>query len=178
MPAGAIERFDTALLGTFAAARTPVLDTVFAGVTWLGSLWLLLPLALLAGRGLARRDGPMRGAVPAIALLASSGICHAVKFAADRNRPDLHQALVALPVDAAFPSAHAAQAMALALTLALLLPLRRRPGWGTTLIMLALAVGISRLYLQVHWPSDVVAGWVLGSACALVALRLTPATAR
>jgi undecaprenyl-diphosphatase len=178
MPAGTIERFDANLLGAFDTARTPTLDAISAGITWLGSLWLLLPLALLAGWRLAPRNGAIRAAIPAAALLASSGICHVVKVAADRSRPGLHEALVALPSDAAFPSAHAAQAMALALTLALLPPMRRHPGWGTTLITLALVVGISRLYLQVHWPSDVVAGWALGSACALLALRLTPGTAR
>lgn len=178
MAAGTIERFDANLLGAFDAARTPTLDAISAGITWLGSLWLLLPLALLAGWRLAPRNGAIRAVIPATALLASSGICHAVKFAAARSRPGLHEALVALPSDAAFPSAHAAQAMALALALALLPPLRRHPTLGATLVLLALTVGVSRLYLQVHWPSDVVAGWGLGAAVALVALRLSPATAR
>mgnify|MGYP003504988871 CR=1 FL=1 len=119
MPAGTIERFDANLLGAFDTARTPTLDAISAGITWLGSLWLLLPLALLAGWRLAPRNGAIRAVIPAAALLASSGICHAVKVAADRSRPGLHEALVALPSDAAFPSAHAAQAMALALALAL-----------------------------------------------------------
>lgn len=66
----------------------------------------------------------------------------------DRARPALHEVLTTLPVDPAFPSAHSAQAMAMALGLMLLLPSQMQHlGW--LLVVLAVLVGISRLYLQV-----------------------------
>ena len=62
--------------------------------------------------------------------------------------------------------------MAVAVALIYLLPSRWRLRVGAGLILLAALVGLSRLYLQVHWPSDVVAGWLLGAGVAILSLRL------
>ena len=86
-----------------------------------------------------------------------------------RPRPDvaLHLADIA---DASFPSAHAAGAMALYPLLGLLLGmlLSRRAGQAGAAagVALALLVGLTRLVLGVHWPSDVLAGWLLGGVVA------------
>jgi len=158
--------FEATLLGLFHASRTPALDGFFVAVTWLGSLWLLLPLAILAA--VAQR----RLLVPA-ALLLASGASHAIKLAVARDRPGLHDALIALPADLSFPSAHSAQAAAAAVAVALAVPACRRPPAVLCLTALVVVVGLSRLHLQVHWPSDVLAGWALGVAMALLAWRLT-----
>lgn len=163
-----IADLDAALLAGFAAARGGFADAFFLAVTWLGSLWLLLPLALL----LAWRTSDRRRLALPGALLAAAALCHALKIGVDRPRPLLHEALVALPADASFPSAHAAQAMAFALLAGALLPAPwRRPALPLLLAAAAL-VGLSRLHLQVHWPSDVLAGWLLGAVVALAGLRL------
>lgn len=170
-----IATIDRAVLAAFHHARTPVLDYFFAGLTWLGSLWVLLPLTLLAGGWLnTARSDEVRGPVwrLAAALLLCTTLCTVLKSVLDRARPALHEVLGSLPADAAFPSAHSAQAMAVALGLALLLPAQLQPvSW--VLIALALLVGISRIYLQVHWPSDVLAGWVIGAFCALAMVWLS-----
>lgn len=158
---------DTALLGWLAALRHPWLDTLMTGLTWFGSLWLLLPLGLLIA--LRWRQ---TGAVILLSLLSASALCHGLKMLIDRARPELWPGLLPLPPDAAFPSAHATQSMAFAVALCCLLPTSRRMSFGGGLILLAGLVGVSRLYLQVHWPSDVVAGWMLGAGVALLSLRL------
>jgi undecaprenyl-diphosphatase len=86
----------------------------------------------------------------------------------------------------AFPSGHAADSTAVFVSVALVLAVSvlRRPAARAAVIVvgiaMAVAVGLSRLVLDVHWPTDVVAGWALGTMAALVVttpvlLRSTPA---
>ena len=158
---------DAALLGWLAAYRQPWLDTLMFALTWLGSLWMLLPAI-----GLLTLRWCQAGLQTLFALLSASVLCHVLKILIDRPRPELWPGVLPLPADAAFPSAHSAQAMAVAVALCCLFPSRWRLRVGGGLVLLAGLVGLSRLYLQVHWPSDVVAGWLLGAGVAILSLRL------
>jgi undecaprenyl-diphosphatase len=101
-----------------------------------------------------------------ITAIATQLATSAVKVVTDRPRPSVDPA-VALPVSDAFPSGHASTAVAAFCLLALLEPRR----WALPLaVALALAIGLSRIALGVHWTSDVVAGWLLGAAFAFAAL--------
>lgn len=162
-----IATIDAALLDAMAGLRGPVLDVFFSLVTWAGSLWLLAPAALLfvAAAGVNWRARIL----PVLALAGASLTCHALKIATDRPRPDAHPLVQALPADASFPSAHSAQAAAFFTALWLLLPPEARRRWAMPLVALVAIVGVSRLYLQVHWPSDVIVGAVLGVAVAFAA---------
>ena len=72
----------------------------------------------------------------------------------------------------AFPSAHAANSMVAWLGLALIAaPPKARPAAVAAALALALTVGLTRLVLAVHWPSDVIGGWSFGAAWTLVVLR-------
>ena len=158
---------DAALLGWLAAYRQPWLDTLMFALTWLGSLWLLLPTL-----GLLTLRWRQAGLQTLFALMTASVLCHVLKILIDRPRPELWPGVLPLPADAAFPSAHSAQAMAVAVALCCLFPAGWRLWFRGVLILLAALVGLSRLYLQVHWPSDVVAGWLLGAGVAILSLRL------
>jgi undecaprenyl-diphosphatase len=147
--------------------RTPMLDAAMHAITWGGSLWLLLPLTALALVGLAARGTPRPGVFLVVSLLGASAVSHLAKLALARPRPALFPPDFPLPLDSSYPSAHTMQAFAVAAAM-LLLSRSRHPVLVATLLIGALLVGFSRIYLQVHYPSDVIAGllaaglWVAG----------------
>ncbi len=151
-----VASWDHAGLAIAHALRSPWLDSFFLAITWLGSLAVLLPLAILLWW---RHGKPAR--FVALALLGAAGLVHLAKLLMARPRPDFFPALIEMPVDASFPSAHAMQATAFAL--GWLLRPGNTPGYGESalLLLVVLLVGLSRLYLQVHFPSDIVAGVIL-----------------
>ena len=148
-------------------------------VTHFGSIWLLLPLAGAGAVWLGFRGRRRESGFLLLALLGATALAQLVKLWVARPRPDLYAMSfvppLPMPADWSFPSAHSMQAAALATALFLVLT-RQRAEWHNpltaTLAMLVAAlvvsVGLSRIYLQVHFPSDVLAGilagafWVLG----------------
>ena len=126
----------------------------------------------------------IRKRAAALLVLASVGggilVASLMKWGFARPRPDLvpHGAAVFTP---SFPSSHAMMAAVVYLTLGALLA-RTEGDWRTKVYLLSMAsvvtvlVGFSRVYLGVHWPTDVLAGWAVGATwallCWLVALWL------
>ncbi len=163
--------FDATGLAVAHGSRNSWLDAAFMAVTGLGSLFVLVPaVAWLAWRppvGRTRTDAAFVG----LALAGAVLIAHLAKFLIDRPRPDLFPALVDMPPDSSFPSAHTLQITAVVAAWLL------RPGQTAApreLLaggMLIAAVSFSRVYLQVHFPSDVMVGmatalaWVLALRC-------------
>ncbi len=148
---------DRAGLGLAHAWRSEPLDVLMQGVTWLGSLLALVPLALSVAGWLAWQRRWREAAFISLALLGSSILGHVTKLIVARPRPDLFPAWLPMPADWSYPSVHAMQITALAIALFLVMP-HRRVVWAVLLGMLVLWVGVSRIYLQVHFPSDVIAG--------------------
>jgi undecaprenyl-diphosphatase len=126
----------------------------------------------------------VRKRAAALLVLASVGggtaLSFAMKAAFDRPRPDLVEHGVEVAT-ASFPSAHAMLAAVTYLTLGALLA-RVQPKRSVkayllgVAVVLTLLIGLSRVYLGVHWPTDVLAGWCVGAAwataCWLVAYWL------
>jgi undecaprenyl-diphosphatase len=108
-----------------------------------------------------------------LALLGATALAQAAKVLVARPRPDLFPALVAMPADASFPSAHAMQATAFALAWLLRPGARPGPLAAAVAVLLVLAVAGSRVYLQVHFPTDVLFG-MTAAALWVVALRCAP----
>ncbi|MBM4180269.1 MAG: phosphatase PAP2 family protein [Betaproteobacteria bacterium] len=165
----AVPAFDRAGLVLAWNWRDPVLDAAMGAVTWLGSLYVLLPLAAWVAWRLARAGRAGEARFLLAALLGASALSHAAKLWVARPRPDLFTAWGPMPADLSYPSAHAMQAAALALALLLVAPAGRgRAFLAALLAATVVLVGTSRIHLQVHFPSDVfvgilaAAGWVLG----------------
>lgn len=156
----AVPAFDAAGLAAANAWRTGWLDRGFMIVTWLGSLYVLLPAALLLAWRASRASLPRAAAFVPVALIGAAILARLAKLAIERPRPDLFPAVIAMPDDASFPSAHAMQATAL--VAAWLLRPGARFAYGEALAggLLIAAVALSRVYLQVHFPSDVAFGMV------------------
>ena len=143
-----------------------------------GPFLTLLTLAAAGFLLAARKWGMAVFVVIAIAGGALAG--NLLKWIFVRARPDLVPHLVSVD-SASFPSAHAMNSAVTFLTLGVLLSRtqkerRLKAYLMATAIVLTLIVGFSRVYLGVHWPTDVVAGWAFGAAwailCSLVAARL------
>ncbi len=107
-----------------------------------------------------------------VSIVGGALLNTALKMGFDRPRPDLvpHEART---FTASFPSGHAMMAAVTFLVIGALLarvqPRRRLRVFVMGMaVLLAMLVGLTRIYLGVHWPSDVVAGWTVGSAWALV----------
>lgn len=160
-PACGTHSLDARILHWFASIRSRVLDDLLSVVTWLGSLAVLLPLAAVAMLWLIRRQERREAIFVGAALLGISALAHLLKWMVARPRPNWHEAVIAVPLDLSFPSAHAAQITAFVMALVMVLRHLRMPrlervaAFGALLI---LVVSVSRLYLQVHFPSDVLAG--------------------
>ena len=149
----------------------PWLEEAMRDITALGSTVVLAMLTLAAAAFLALA-GRWRTAL--FLLLAIGGgviLSFAIKHGFERPRPDLvsHGARTFTP---SFPSAHSVMSAVAYLTIGALLarvqPRRRLKVYIAALaLLLTVAVGISRIYLGVHWPSDVLAGWALGGSWAM-----------
>lgn len=140
--------------------------TVFGGVTGLTLITTLTVLFFVVARN-ARTAAYVLGAVVIGALLADR-----LKLLFVRARPTIVPHLVDV-TSASFPSGHAMNSAIVYLTLAALVA-RTQPKRAVRIymqaaaVLLTLIVGCSRVYLGVHWPSDVLAGWCAGGVWALL----------
>ena len=179
--------FDRAILLMLRRAGDPAtpigpwwLREAMVDLTALGSVSVLTIITVLAGGYLLAAKKPALAAFTVSAVAGGALIGSLLKMAYARTRPELVEHLVGTH-SASFPSGHAMNSAVTYLTLAVLIArAEASPGVRRYLISAALAltllVGFSRLYLGVHWPTDVAAGWIVGAlwaaACSLVAKRL------
>ncbi len=172
-----VTRFDHRSLLLLADHRTGVATVSLKTVTWLGSVVVIAPLAALAAGYLVfgRRD--WRGAVVVVAAYAGAALwSDVVKAAVERSGPPVGLRLAAV-TGSSFPSGHATQAAAFYGMVALVLTVRRSVrmrviAWSAAVIVVG-AVGLSRVYLGVQWPTDVLGGYALGAMwIAVLALAL------
>jgi undecaprenyl-diphosphatase len=172
-----IERLDRLILEWCATNRTVGRDQFFSSVTWAGSNFILLPVILAQAFMYFIRKNVRKARFLVGACVGGSLLISAAKLVVMRPRPTLFPALIDLPIGFSFPSSHAAQITIFVLAELLLLRASTRGRWFVLLNIaggiLIVLVCISRLYLHVHYPTDVVAGfltalfWVAGVAAVM-----------
>lgn len=182
--AGSAEQFDRWILLALRDPHDPArplgppwLEEMMRDFTALGGVGVLTLLTATVA-GYLTLAGKRRAALDVL-LSVGTGILLStlLKLGFDRPRPDLvpHGSRV---YTASFPSGHSMMSAIVYLTLGALVA-RFRPGLVTKAYVLSLAVlltflvGVSRVYLGVHWPTDVLGGWATGAAWALLCWLVT-----
>ena len=165
---------EASILRAIHAHASPSRDGLFVLSHQLGTFWFCAPLVLVVA-WLHRRRGETRAArVWVLTGLLTWVIQELVKRVVARPRPDLWLRLVATG-SFSFPSGHALASAALYPLLAWDLtrtkPRAARIAALAAAVALSLFIGFGRLYLGVHWPTDVAAGWAIGAVQAVLAIR-------
>ena len=164
--------FDAPIMLGLHHLASPTVDGFFVVVSRVGYQWGVLPVdaGILLWLILRRsfRDGLFFG----LAVIGSLGLNLAAKFHFARARPDLWQSL-APETTFSFPSGHAMGSVTLGVALTLLM-WNTRWRWLTFVLAatFVLMVGMSRVYLGVHYPSDILAGWAAGTAWVVAMYQL------
>jgi undecaprenyl-diphosphatase len=157
-----------------AAQRTAALTDVVRVITWAGSAFLLVPLALIVCLAFVRAGLRREALAVVLSLGGAMLISGGVKLLVSRPRPPVEH--LQAVTGSSFPSGHATQASAFWFSLVFAMPAAGASPKLTRVaaslaLLIVLAVATSRVYLGVHYPSDVVAGILLGAGWATYVSR-------
>jgi undecaprenyl-diphosphatase len=162
--AGGSQSTERALMGSISDVRHPILTDLALLVTNLGDAWLLTVVSILTVVALAFRS--RRDALFVTASVGGAAIIHyLLKALTARPRPDLSP--IYEPGGFSFPSGHSMASFCFFVAVALLVPRqlgRARLAAFAAVGLTVFVVGLTRIYLGVHYPTDVLAGWTIGLA--------------
>ena len=149
--------------------QSPAMGEVMRAFTFLGSPFAVIPLATAVTVWAVRKKETRAAAAFFVVLVMTEVLNVMLKHTFERPRPTLFQEIETLH-SYSFPSGHAMAAAAvygmMGVVVARLVPRHRKPlvfGLPVLIVM----IGMSRIYLGVHWPSDVLAGFAAGAFLAL-----------
>jgi undecaprenyl-diphosphatase len=157
--------FDSAVRGAVHVRASVGLTCAMLWITQLGSSWFLIPAGLLAVWRLVATGRKHAAILLAGTALGSEGLTQVLKAVFHRTRPQAYFGLIS-PANYSFPSGHAITACCFWGVLAAILAARARSlrvkaGLWILASALAALVGFSRVYLGMHYPTDVLAGYAL-----------------
>jgi undecaprenyl-diphosphatase len=162
---------DLALVRDLAGHRSSALTALAHGASWLGRSVVLVPAAIVILVGATTLRRPMAGLPVLVGVLGAIIVQNVDKAIVNRPRPPVQR--LEHVASTSFPSGHATESTAFFVVLAASLFVGLAPTWARRLvaastIVVIVAVALSRVYLGVHYPTDVVAGMLLGGAWATI----------
>ncbi|NMG08394.1 phosphatase PAP2 family protein [Brasilonema sp. UFV-L1] len=172
---GLLHRYglDERILLAIQKLHTPLLDRIMLGITFLGDPTFLLLICLGLGTGLLRYKRRTQATTLSIAAIGAVSLNCFLKLLFGRARPDLWDWIINVGHHS-FPSGHAMVSMVIYGFLGYILA-KEFPKWRGRIfaltVVLIVAIGFSRLYLGVHWPTDVVAGYAVGLVWLLACIK-------
>lgn len=166
-------RVDEVVLSYFHNIQTKSLDIFFATITWFGSLWILAPLYVILFFYLLK-SGYQNLSILTIGFIGAISTTYIAKYLLARERPSFFETVGDAPFDPSFPSAHTTQALISLFVISYLLidlNIESKFLYISIFTFIAIAVLISRMYLQVHYFSDILGGILVVSIWALALLQ-------
>ena len=169
-----VRQLDQAARDFVPRLHSPWQNPLFIDITYLGDRIFLAVVVVAAILALLLRRLRRTALIVVLAALAGMPLSDGVKLLVHRPRPDVPWRLIDLPTSPSFPSGHALESTIVYGGLALTAGrrLRRRGMRAAAFVLggaLPLLIGFSRVYLGVHYFTDVLAGWAAGLAVVLLA---------
>jgi undecaprenyl-diphosphatase len=177
---GETQAFDVAVLRYIETHHSPLLDKLMLEITFLGTGLIVLMLVFVSGMFLWLTKHKHSALLLMVATIGGILLNNLLKMGFDRPRPQVFE-WGEHTLSSSFPSGHAMSAATVYMTVAYLAARlqRRRISRALTLIAAAVVIvliAVSRLYLGVHYPTDVAAGVLLGIAWAALCMAMLEST--
>jgi undecaprenyl-diphosphatase len=178
--AGKTQAFDVAILRYIETHHSPLLDKAMIEITFLGTGLIVMTIVLVSGMFLWLTKHKHSALLLIVATVGGILLNGLLKASFDRPRPQVFE-WGQHTVSSSFPSGHAMSAATVYMTVAYLAARLQRRRISRVLTLLAativvVLIAVSRLYLGVHYPSDVAAGVVIGIAWAALSMAMLEVT--
>ena len=164
---------DRSVYETLYAGHRPAMIAVARALTALGEPTVLIGAGVATALWLWHAGHRHLPVVLIAITMLGRGLSEAQKYWVGRARPDIEAHLVVVKTQS-FPSGHATSSMIFYMVMALTLTAGTRLHRlaAAAAFLLSLLIGLSRVMLGVHWPSDVIGGWAFGLLWVLLTLRI------
>jgi len=164
---------DTSVRTWVISHENPTIYKIAYVITWIGSPAVMVLLAVAAGVWFYGRSGRSKAGVVIAAPAVGGLLSGVIKVLFGRVRPAGGALLNEKSFS--FPSGHAATSAAVVVTLCYVMAREGMISWTTAIVVgagIPLIVGLTRVYLDVHWTTDVIGGWAVGLFVAALSAAL------
>ena len=165
--------FDNSVRTWVTSHQNPIIYKIAYVITWIGSPAVMVLLAVAAGVWFYGRRGPSKAGVVIAAPAVGGLLSGVIKVLYGRVRPA--GSAILNEKSFSFPSGHAATSAAVVVTLCYVMAREGMISWTTAVVVgggIPLIVGLTRIYLDVHWTTDVIGGWAVGLFVAALSAAL------